>query len=78
MVNPFQGTLVNTDKDCLADFYMITQQRNAELSQPLHFEPLYNASDFPETDMQRYLFETTFQYYNKTGKVDVPAMLRYA
>ena len=78
--NPDSGLIVHSDvvSDDKFDFFMVAQNVNQGTATPTHYEVLLNESSFSADFFFTMTFYQTFNYYNWSGPVKVPAVCQCA
>lgn len=78
--NPIPGTCVDhsiTAQD-LQDFYIVTTTSRQGLPTPSHFSVLLNEIQATPEQIQSLTFKLCFTYYNYSGPVKIPSLVKYA
>ena len=80
LVNPNGGLIVHSKVVNNEGFgyFMVAQQVNMGTATPVHFEVLYNDTGLSADSFYELTYYQTFNYYNWSGPVKVPAVVQYA
>lgn len=80
VINPESGTFVvdHCTSDSLKDFFMVAQNVTQGTATPTHYTYLNKESGYSIDDIMELTYFQTFNYYNWSGPVKVPAVCQYA
>ena len=78
--NPDSGLIVNSKftSDSNFDFFMVAQNVTQGTATPTRYEVILNESNFTADFFYTMTYFQTFNYYNWSGPVKVPAVCQYA
>ena len=78
--NPENGLIVHSDVVSADkfDFFMVAQNVTQGTATPTHYEVLLNESEFSADLFYSMTYFQTYNYYNWSGPVKVPAVCQYA
>ena len=80
LINPNGGLIIHSKvvNNEGFDYFMVAQNVNRGTATPVHFEVLYNDTGLAADSFYELTYYQTFNYYNWSGPVKVPAVVQYA
>jgi aubergine-like protein len=78
--NPQPGTIIDTGivSNVLPEFYLCCQHVNQGSATPTKYQTIFDSSNLTADDIQRYTYGLSHGYFNWSGTIRTPSVIKYA